>query len=1039
TQWNAARGSYAGYDVDGVTSATVSGKKTWTMGWSCRGTNNAVVADGAYYIRCEYTCNAGNGPYTANYLSFTKGTTAFTNTYADYTSGSGLFSAIKITYIPYAEIGVTALTPSAGMINSNVAMVVTVTNQTANALDYTVVLSNLTTSALLGTQAITAMPGKSSTNVTINWNTTGLTVGAYQIKAQAGPLAGETNTTDNARTNTVTLSSPLINDLAVAQMQPATGFISSNVAVVVTVTNLTTNTVSGIVLSLSNVTAAATLIATQQIATLVGQAGTNVTLNWSTAALTAGVYQLQAKVNSVVGEVITNNNLMTNAVTLRAAFHDLAVGPFTLASMVPPSRMTNVVVAVTNLGDFVETFNFTLTDLTAAQTIGTRGITNLASSAMSNVVFVWNTTNATIGTHTLQAVAGPLGSELTLLNNTNTTSVLVTPGMETNALVARGSAWKYFDAGRDLSGAPWTKADFYDGLWSNGVAPLGYGLPNIATTVGYGGNPSNRNITTYFRREFFADNLNLTVTGRVMRADGVVLYLNGAELTRQNVAAGAVSAATLAITNNTGTGATNYFGFVVPTNLLVTGRNQLAAEVHLASATNAAMGFDLELTTQNPIATHVTNVAVSALQADGPVQLGDRAGFTVTLTNKGDVTTAYTVLLKDLTTGAILASQSMSSLAAGEYTTANLTWATFGALATNHALQAMAVVNGVTNVAGAASATQSVSAANFTAQPVNATASIGGSSSVRLGQVRLPGNIERLLVGGSLVFAAAGASGVHAVDVSTPGSPLYKGTYDSSGFAGSMALAGSTVYLADGAAGVRMLDISNPNAPTLAGAYQTTGSAQALALNGQNLLVMDGSDGLQVLTTNAAAPSLTGACHGVTAALGLAAGSGYALAGDANGGLYRFNTTAPGTPTLAANAQLPGAGRAIALSGSTAYVAAGAVGLLTVDATTLAVLATNSLAGGEAADVALAGGTLYVAAGFAGCQIFSAGTSPTLTGIIPTSARPVDAAALGVNLFVAADEGGLQVHSMTNIARPVRIAALSTAGNARCVAVAAPL
>ena len=802
----AQRGSYTGYAVDGLSSATITGTKTYNLTWHFVSTNGATLPDGTFYIRCEYTNRdkPTAGPYTTNWCVFVKSPMAFTTNYANL-SGSlgGQFTNLSLTWTPYAEIGVTGITPSAGLVNSNVAVQVAVTNQTLNALTYTVVVSNLTSAALIGTQTITAMPANSSTNVTLNWNTTGLAAAAYRLRAAAGPLATETNLTDNVRTNTITLTSTTVNDLAITAMAPATGFISSNVAVQVTVTNLTTNTASAVMLSLSNVTSAATFIATQQLATLVGRTGTNVTLTWSTAALTAGVYQLQAKVNPAVGEVVINNNLMTNAVTLRAAFHDLAVGAFTLAPMVPPARLTNVVVAVTNLGDFTETFAFTLTDLTAVQTIGTRGITNLAAAAMTNVSFAWNTTNAALTTHTLQAVAGPLAGELTTLNNTNTASVLVTAGIETNTLLARGSAWKYLDAGRDLSGAPWTKADFYDGTWSNGVAPLGYGLPNLVTTVGYGGNPANRNITTYFRREFFADSMNLAVTGRVLRTDGVVLYVNGAELARQNMASGVVSAATLATTLNTGAGATNYFGFTVPTNLLVTGRNLLAAEVHLASATSSAMGFDVQLTTQNPILPHTTNVAVSALQPDGAVQLGDRAGFTVTLTNKGDVSTAYTVLLKDLTTGAILASQAMPSLAVDEYTTINLAWSTFGALATDHALQAMTVVNGTTNVAGAASATQSVSAANFATQPVNATASIGGrcnavavsggtvylgcgatleiwdtstpTNPARRGMLRLPGNIEHLLVTGSLVLAAAGASGVHAVDVSTPDSPLYKG------------------------------------------------------------------------------------------------------------------------------------------------------------------------------------------------------------------------------------------------------------------------
>ena len=1019
-----------------VNALAANSGTTVTINWSTTG-----LTPGAYQLKAQASTVAGE-----------------TNT-----ANNALTSSVTLT-APVTDIAVTALTPASGLINTTVPIQVTVSNLTAGAQSFTVALSNLTAHTQIGTQAISALPGNSGTTVTLNWNTAGLTTGSYQLSAQASTVAGETNTANNVRASTLILTATVVNDLAVTALAPAAGFIGSNVLMQVAVTNLTTNTASAVLLALNNITGSSTLIATQQFATLAGLAGTNVTLNWNTAGLTAGTYQVQAALAPAAGEVVLGNNYLTNAVALRAPLHDLAAGAFTLPAAVPPAQLINVLVAVTNLGDYAETFNCVLSDLTAAQTIGTRSIASLAAAAATNVSFSWNTTNATLVLHTLRAVAGPVAGELNLVNNTNTCVVLVTLGSETNQLVARGSAWSYLDAGLDLSGAPWIQAGFYDGTWASGFAPLGYSLPNIVTPVGFGGNPSNRYVTTYFRRTFFVDTLPTLVTGNVLRADGVVLYLNGQELTRQNMPAGGVSGGMPALAANTGVGATTYYGFVVPTNLLIVGRNQLAAEVHLASAASTALGFDLELSAVAPVQTHTTNVAVSAVQTAGGVLAGDVAHVSVTLTNSGNVSTGYTVLLKDLTTGAIIGSQTMASLAPGEVATAQLNWSTFGAAAANHTLQALTVVNGTTNAVGVGSAVQPVAAATFRSNPVNAVGSIGGrcnavavsghyaylgcgatleiwnvatpANPARVATLRLPGNIEDLALASGRIFASSGASGVHAVDIGNPTRPVYLGSFDSSGFAGPMAVNGNTVYVADGLSGVRML---NASGLSLAGAYQTTGAAEGVAYTGSNLLVMDGSEGLQVLSTNAT-PTVAGALSGVTATLGFASGSGYALASDADGAIYRINTSLPSAPTVAAKAQLPAAGRALAISGSTAYVAAGAVGLLTVDATSLTVLATNSIAGGDASAVVISGGTLYVAAGFAGCQAFTlSGGAPTALATLRTGIRAMDAVAQGSDLLVAADEGGLQVHSLTNFAQPVLRGATTVAGNARCVALAGPL
>jgi hypothetical protein len=97
----------------------------------------------------------------------------------------------------------------------------------------------------------------------------------------------------------------------------------------------------------------------------------------------------------------------------------------------------------------------------------------------------------------------------------------------------------FLDNGTD-QGTAWRSPNFDDSSWASGPAELGYGDGGEATVVSYGPNPGSKYITTYFRRAFSvanaADFQGLTL--RVKRDDGVVVYLNGNEVYRDNIPAG---------------------------------------------------------------------------------------------------------------------------------------------------------------------------------------------------------------------------------------------------------------------------------------------------------------------------------------------------------------------------------------------------------------------------------------------------------------------------------------------------------------------
>src|SRR5215216_4597697 len=163
-------------------------------------------------------------------------------------------------------------------------------------------------------------------------------------------------------------------------------------------------------------------------------------------------------------------------------------------------------------------------------------------------------------------------------------------------LVASGSSWKYIDNGSN-QGTAWRAASFDDSSWPSGPAQLGYGDGDEATVLGFGPDPNNKIITTYFRRSFnVADPSIFTgLTLQVLRDDGAVVYLNGAEVWRTNMPAGAVTFTTPASVALGGADESTFFQTTINPSFLVSGNNVVAVEIHQSGGTSSDISFDLQL------------------------------------------------------------------------------------------------------------------------------------------------------------------------------------------------------------------------------------------------------------------------------------------------------------------------------------------------------------------------------------------------------------------------------------------------------------
>lgn len=187
------------------------------------------------------------------------------------------------------------------------------------------------------------------------------------------------------------------------------------------------------------------------------------------------------------------------------------------------------------------------------------------------------------------------------LQATDDVAITVTRPPSQVVLLPAGATWKYFDAGADL-GIVWVAPGYPDGAWASGPAELGYGDGGEATVVGFiDADPVTegvqKNATTYFRTTFnVTGSANFTgLTGRLLRDDGAVVYVNGSEAFRQGMPNGAINYQTLATVTVGGADESTFYPSAMPLNLIQDGVNTVAVEVHQNGPTSSDVSFNLQL------------------------------------------------------------------------------------------------------------------------------------------------------------------------------------------------------------------------------------------------------------------------------------------------------------------------------------------------------------------------------------------------------------------------------------------------------------
>lgn len=153
--------------------------------------------------------------------------------------------------------------------------------------------------------------------------------------------------------------------------------------------------------------------------------------------------------------------------------------------------------------------------------------------------------------------------------------------------------WKYHDQGEDL-GNSWREMAYDDAAWSVGIAELGYGDGDENTIISYGNDEEDKHITSYFRKQFEYEGPNGSIQGvlKVRRDDGVVIYLNGEEVLRNNMPDGIIDYDTRALEKISGTNEEVLMEYILE-DILLEDVNVIAVEIHQISPYSPDLSFDL--------------------------------------------------------------------------------------------------------------------------------------------------------------------------------------------------------------------------------------------------------------------------------------------------------------------------------------------------------------------------------------------------------------------------------------------------------------
>ena len=129
------------------------------------------------------------------------------------------YAALNYSSEPVHDVAVTDISaPSWVLLGDPVDVVVSVANQGDYNESFTVTLTDTTDNVQIGTQSV-SLPPDGIADLAFSWDTTAASLGDHTLLAEASDIGGETDTTDNSMTTTVTIKEESAATMHVASIE----------------------------------------------------------------------------------------------------------------------------------------------------------------------------------------------------------------------------------------------------------------------------------------------------------------------------------------------------------------------------------------------------------------------------------------------------------------------------------------------------------------------------------------------------------------------------------------------------------------------------------------------------------------------------------------------------------------------------------------------------------------------------------------------------------------------------------------------------
>ena len=467
-------------------------------------------------------------------------------------------------------------------------------------------------------------------------------------------------------------------------------------------------------------------VGTQSVAGLVAGASTTLTFLWTPTAL--GDHGLLA--SQTLADDRPADDWRATTIPVDPVVTDVAVTNVSGGEVILGHNL-DVAVTVQNVGNQnAASFVLTLRDATASTTIGTQTVSGLAAGATTTLAFPWNTTDATLGPHTL--VASHSLTDDAANNNQRSATVTVKPkpidiapvGITAPARVNQGDTAHVVVTVKNVGEQDVTTsfnvelADAAQGFLVIGTGSVGGGLARGATaTVDIPWNTAGADTvvhTLFATQKLPDDNPNNNTIG-------IAVFLRPRPITDLGVTAlsapatvaqGNTVSIPVTVQNIGGVSVTSSFNLVLTDATAgVTIGTQAIPGLGVSSntsrtfswnTTGAALGGHTLVATQTfadenaannstsaavSVVAPTIDVAVTNLSAPASVPKGSSTSIGVHIQNVGGLgVTTFNVVLTDVTAGVTIGTQSVSGLAVGSSTVRTFSWNTGTVAVGNHTL-----------------------------------------------------------------------------------------------------------------------------------------------------------------------------------------------------------------------------------------------------------------------------------------------------------------------------------------------------------------